>query len=671
MAWIYERTNTPLKKIFGLMALVPFIIPGILSTVSWMLLLSPKIGLINMTLMKIFALQEAPFDIYTLGGMIWAEGVHLYPLVFLMMSAAFRSMDMALEEAGTMSGSGTISTFYHITLPLMRPAFFSAMLIMFIRAIEAFAVPALIGIPAGIEMFTSKIYMAFRSYPPKFGLASSLAVTVLCFSVVGVYFYRRATENEKRFATITGKGYRPRVIDLGGTKYLISGLCVLFFIVTIGLPLFILLWSSLIPFYKVPSVSDIANFSLENYIYLLKYPITYRAFRNSIFLMLTTATATMMLTSVIAWIVVKSKVRGRGLLDGLAFVPIAIPGIVLGVSLMYVYLTIPVPIYGTVWVLLIAYSTKYMPYGIRTTTATIIQIHSELEEASALSGGSWFQTFRRITLPLLVPGFMAGWIYIAMVSLRELSTSILLYGHGSEVLSIVVFQLWEDGEYPSLCALGMVMISILILSGKSLIKIVKLMPETSPVGGDLKPPSGQIEYQEPETDYFKEKEVQRQQLEAEEEARRQKEEAEQRLKEEKKTEFLEAFQKYIHARQQKLDFEKEYKKVDKETRPSIWDYVQEHGEPSEPGKEDWQLIELGHKAHIIRAVGMVSIKRDEKKIIEWLMDHEGGEKCLEMRLKVGAWEKAKEAGEIPPEFIREVEEPVKEEDKLSLRVDPV
>ena len=146
-----------------------------------------------------------------------------------------------------------------------------------------------------------------------------------------------------------------------------------------------------------------------------------------------------------------------------AFVPIAVPGIVLGVSLMYVYLTLPIPIYGTVWILLVAYTTKYMPYGIRTTSAAIIQIHSELEEASALSGGSWLQTFGRITLPLLIPGFMAGWIYIAMVSLRELSTSILLYGYGSEVLSIVVFDLWEGGEYPALCALGMMMVGILIV----------------------------------------------------------------------------------------------------------------------------------------------------------------------------------------------------------------
>lgn len=463
LAWIYERTNTPFKKVFAVMALVPFIIPGILSTVSWVLLLSPKIGVINKILMKLFSLQEAPFNIYTLFGMIWAEGVHLYPLVFLMMAASFRSMDMALEESSTMSGAGTFSTFFRITFPLMRPAFFSAMLIMFIRAIESFAVPALIGIPANIEVFTSKIYLALHLYPANFGLAGSLAVTLLVISCLGVFFYRRITTQEKRFATVTGKGYRPRVIDLGKFKYLVSALCIAFFTITIGFPVFIILWASFVPFYHIPTLSDLANFSLKNYMHVFNYPLTMRAFRNSIFLMLTTATATMLLTSVIAWISVKSKVKGRGLLDGLAFIPIAIPGIVLGVSTLYVYFTLPIPIYGTIWILLVAYTTKYMPYGIRTTSASIIQIHSELEEASALSGGAWVTTFFRITLPLLIPGFMAGWIYIAMVSLRELSTSILLYGHGTEVLSIVVFDLWESGEYPALCALGIMMTILLIL----------------------------------------------------------------------------------------------------------------------------------------------------------------------------------------------------------------
>jgi iron(III) transport system permease protein len=463
LAWLYERTNTPFKKVFGVTALIPFIIPGILSTICWILLLSPKIGLINQFLMKLFHLKNSPLNIYSLGGMIWAESIHLYPLVFLMMAAAFRSMDMALEESSTMSGSGTLSTLYRITLPLMRPAFFSAMLIIFVRAIEAFETPTLIGLPAGIEVFTSKIYLAIQKYPANFGLAASLAVTILFFSTLGVYLYHRATRRVQKFATVTGKGFRPRLIDLGRLKYLICVFCILFFLVTIGLPIFILLYSSFVPFYETPSLGSLSKFSFKNYLSVFNFPTALRAFRNSIFLMFSTATLTMLLTSVIAWITVKSRVKGRGLLDSLTFIPIAIPGIVLGISLIYVYLTLPIPIYGTIWILLLAYITKYMPYGIRTTTSTIIQISNELEEASAMSGGSWGYTFFKITLPLLIPGFMAGWIYIAMVSLRELSTSILLYSYGSEVVSIVVFDLWAAGEYPTLCALGIIMVVLLIL----------------------------------------------------------------------------------------------------------------------------------------------------------------------------------------------------------------
>lgn len=445
------------------MALVPFIIPGILSTVSWILLLSPQIGVFNVLLIKLFNLETPPFNIYSMYGMIWADAIHHYPLVFLMMAAAFRSMDMSLEESATMSGSGTFATIYHITLPLMRPAIISAMVIMFVRGIEAFEVPALVGLPARIEVFTSRIYTAIHRYPPDFGLASSLAVTLLFFSALGVYIYRWVTSKEQRFATVTGKGYRPRLIDLGKLKYGVSGICFFFFTLTMGFPIFILLWSSFTPFYQLPSLSAFSTLTFENYSYIFKFPTTLRALRNSIFLMLSTATFAMLLTSVIAWIAVKSKIKGKGVLDVLTFIPIAFPGIVLGVSLMYVYITFPIPIYGTIWILLLAYITKLMPYGIRTTTATIIQISAELEEASAISGGTWFTTFRRITLPLLIPGFMAGWIWIAMISLRELSTSILLYSHGSEVLSIVVFDLWEAGQYPQLCALGIIMIAILVI----------------------------------------------------------------------------------------------------------------------------------------------------------------------------------------------------------------
>jgi len=462
LAWISERTNTPLKKVFIVMALIPFIIPGILSTIAWILLLSPKIGLINLVVKELLGLESAPFNIYSMGGMVWAEAIHLYPLVFLLMSAAFRNMDTSLEEASLTAGSSTFTTFRRVTLPLMRPAMFSALLIMFIRGIEAFEVPALVGVPARISVFTTKIFLAIHQFPSDFGLAGAYAVTLLAISTAGVLLYQRVTRKEESYATVTGKGYRPRVIDLGGWKYVTCISASLIFFLAVVLPVFVLLWSSFIPYYGVPSRELMAKLTLSNYKYILNYPLALTAFKNSFYLSVGSATLVMLLTSVIAWITVKSKIPGRIFLDNMAFIPIAMPGIVLGVSLIWVYLTLPIPIYGTIWVLLLAYITKFMPYGIRAASASMIQINKELEEASFASGGTWFQTFRKVILPLLMPGFVAGWIYISIISLRELSTSILLYSYNSTVLSIMAFDLWEGGQYTYVCALGVLMVLLLV-----------------------------------------------------------------------------------------------------------------------------------------------------------------------------------------------------------------
>jgi len=462
LAWVSERTNTPFKKLFVVMALIPFIIPGILSTISWILLLSPKIGLINLAVKDILGLESAPFSVYTMWGMIWAESIHLYPLVFLLMSAAFRNMDTSLEEAALVAGSSTFSTFRRVTLPLMRPAMFSVLLVIFIRGIEAFEVPALIGVPAKISVFTTKIFLAIHQFPSDFGLAGAYAVTLLAISTVGVVIYGRITRREERYATVTGKGYRPRVIDLGGWKYVTCGISFCIFFLAVILPVFILLWSSFIPYYGVPSRELMAKMTLGNYKYILNYPLAMTAFKNSFYLSVGSATLVMLLTSLIAWITVKTKLPGRALLDNMTFIPIAMPGIVLGVSLIWVYLTLPIPIYGTIWVLLLAYITKFMPYGIRAASASMIQINKELEEASLTAGGTWFQTFRKVILPLLMPGFTAGWIYISIIALRELSTSILLYSYNSTVLSIMAFDLWEGGQYTYVCALGVLMVLLLI-----------------------------------------------------------------------------------------------------------------------------------------------------------------------------------------------------------------
>jgi len=462
LAWVSERTNTPLKKLFVVMSLIPFIIPGILSTISWILLLSPKIGLINLVVKDFLGLESAPFNIYTMWGMIWAESIHLYPLVFLLMSAAFRNMDTSLEEAALTAGSSTFSTFCCVTLPLMRPAMFSVLLINFIRGIEAFEVPALIGVPAKISVFTTKIFLAIHQFPSDFGLAGAYAVTLLVISTTGVLIYGRITRREERYATVTGKGYRPRVIDLGVWKYLTLGVSFLIFFLAVILPVFVLLWSSFIPYYGVPSRELMEKMTWANYQYILNYPLALTAFKNSFYLSVGSATLVMLLTSLIAWITVKTKLPGRALLDNMTFIPIAMPGIVLGVSLIWVYLTLPIPIYGTIWVLLLAYITKFMPYGIRAASASMIQINKELEEASLTAGGTWFQTFRKVILPLLMPGFTAGWIYISIIALRELSTSILLYSYNSTVLSIMAFDLWEGGQYTYVCALGVLMVLLLV-----------------------------------------------------------------------------------------------------------------------------------------------------------------------------------------------------------------
>lgn len=462
LAWVSERTNTPFKKLFVVMSLIPFIIPGILSTISWILLLSPKIGLINIVVKDVLGLESAPFNVYTMWGMIWAEAIHLYPLVFLLMSAAFRNMDTSLEEAALTAGSSTLQTFCRVTLPLMRPAMFSVLLINFVRGIEAFEVPALIGVPAKISVFTTKIFLAIHQFPSDFGLAGAYAVTLLAISTIGVLLYGRLTRKEERYATVTGKGYRPRVIDLGGWKYLTLGISFLIFFLAVILPVFVLLWSSFIPYYGVPSRELMAKMTFANFQYIINYPLALTAFKNSFYLSVGSATLVMLLTSVIAWITVKTRLPGRALLDNMTFIPIAMPGIVLGVSLIWVYLTLPIPIYGTIWVLLLAYLTKFMPYGIRAASASMIQINKELEEASFTAGGTWFQTFRKVVLPLLMPGFTAGWIYISIIALRELSTSILLYSYNSTVLSIMAFDLWEGGQYTYVCALGVLMVLLLV-----------------------------------------------------------------------------------------------------------------------------------------------------------------------------------------------------------------
>lgn len=465
LAWIVERTNTPGRRAFFALSLVPLIVPGVVSSIAWIFLLSGQIGVVNRAIMAVFGMETAPFSIFTLGGMIWAEGLHLSPLVFLIMSAAFKSMDPSLEESALMSGSNTARTLRRVTLPILLPAFASASLIMFVRGLESFEVPRLIGVPGRVPVFTSAIYSELHDYPPDFGGAGALAIGLLLISVAGVWAYQRLTRRAERYATVTGKAFRPRVLDLGRWRYAATGALVAYFLVIIGLPFGILLFASVIPFY-IPSLEILSRFTLDNYRFVFEHPSIQVAVRNSFLLGVTAATLTMGLTAVIAWITTKTRLPGRGGLDFIAFVPIAIPGLVLGVSMILQYLSPAfrvLPIYGTLWILVVAYTTKYLPYGMRTNSAAMLQIHKELEEASAMSGASWWLMFRRITLPLLRPALVAGWLYIFIVSVRELSASVLLVTSESVVLAVVIFDLFESGKSNAVAALSVMLILALLV----------------------------------------------------------------------------------------------------------------------------------------------------------------------------------------------------------------
>ncbi|MCC6890521.1 MAG: iron ABC transporter permease [Hyphomicrobiales bacterium] len=463
LAWMNERTNTPFKTLFFALSIIPLVIPGILFTVAWMLLASPKIGLINVTLQWLFGTDYVFFNIYTMAGMIWVDGLHYSPIAFLLMTAAFRSMDPSLEESAQMSGASVLQIARRITFRLAWPAVLGSLLILFVRAIESFEVPALLGLPVGIHVYTSAIYQAIHQYPSQIGLASSYAITLLVLCCFGIYLQSRLAYQSTRFSTVTGKGFRPRTIDLGRWRWAAAAVFVLYFIVIVLLPFLVLVWTSLQKYYSAPSWDALSRLSFDNYRTVLDYPGFWTTVRNSLFLSLTSATTIMVVAAVIAWVVVRTRIPGRWILDSLASMPLVFPGIVLGLAIMICYLVIDIGIYNTIWIMLVAYVTRFLPYGMRYVSTSMMQIHKELEESAAMSGASWSMNFRRIVLPLLKPGLLAGFIYVVIVSIRELSSSILLYSPGNEVVSIMIWELWQNGQYVELSALGVMLILLLFV----------------------------------------------------------------------------------------------------------------------------------------------------------------------------------------------------------------
>jgi iron(III) transport system permease protein len=457
LAWITVRTNAPFKGIFELTAIVPNIFPPVLIAIAWTLLLSPSVGLLNAFLKGVFGLDEGPLNIYSMPGLIFVEGLILTPLAFLIISAALRGMDPSLEESARTLGSSQLRIMLRITFPLVRPAILAAGTLNFVRALESFDTPAIIALPARIEVFTTKIYReALAAFPPNYNLAATYGVSLLAIALVFVFLYRRFTSRVESFATVTGKGYRPHTIDLGRWKIAASAGALAILTLMVVLPVAMLFLTSILPYYHVPTMETIQLATLKHYVYILENDRVYRAIGNSLFLAVTGATVAMALAALTAYITVKTKIWGRGLLDGLTFLPWAFPSTALAIGLLWGYVQMPVPVFATIWILLIAYVTRFLPYGLRAVTSTIVQIHKELEEASRACGGGFWTTFRRVLFPLMRPGLIAGWILLATIFMREFSLSLFLYTPTSEPVGPLLYFLWLDGLTGPLGALGIV-----------------------------------------------------------------------------------------------------------------------------------------------------------------------------------------------------------------------
>ncbi len=461
VAWVVTRTDTPLRGLGYFTAFASFGTPFILYTIGWLLLLG-KAGPVNYWL-RTFLNQSGPvLNVYSLWGMVLIESFLWSPFVFLMLAASFRSMDPSLEEASAACGARLWQTLRRVSLRLMLPAFFSVILLIFIRSFESFEIPALVGLPGDIRVLTTSIYLDSQRMPPTYGRAGAFSVLLMLVVAATLYLYFRVTREGDKFHTVTGKGYRPTVIQLGGWRYVTAALLLLYSFVLLVLPFLIVLWASLLPFYMQPSLEAFSLFTLKNFVTAIHFPKITESIKNSILLGLGSASVVMLLTTFASWILVRTKLRGRWLLDLLTTLPLLFPGIVMGLAIMRFYLIVPIPIYGTLWILLVAFITRYIPYGIRYTHSGLLQLHRELEEAAYTSGASWSNAMRRITLPLLTPSFLGGWVFVFLLSAKELSMSILLASPQTPVVSVAIFELWENGQVGELAAFGVIWTVILV-----------------------------------------------------------------------------------------------------------------------------------------------------------------------------------------------------------------
>jgi iron(III) transport system permease protein len=459
LAYLNTRTDIPFKFLFGLLSVVPMMIPHLLFSVSWALLLNPSNGMLNAVLKDLFFLETAPLDIYTLWGMIVVEALLDLPIAYLIIAPAMASFDVTLEESSRVSGAGAWRTLARVTLPVLRPAILAAFVLGVVRSLASFAVPSVLGMPGRVSVLATHLYeMIALGFATDYGKAAALGMSVLAASVTLIYVYRALTSENDRYVTITSRGYRPTLVRLGAARLPLLGIVAALSFVMIVLPVAVLLYTSFVPYVMVPSARAFSLMSLRHWSAVAQDPLSLLALKNSLFLAVAGATLGVALSVFVGYAIVKVRSRASGILESLSFLSFSFPGIVIGVGFMWFF--VQTPLYATIWALLVGYIATYLPYGVRPMASAFVQVHNHLEESSLVCGAGTLTTLRRILVPLLAPGIVSAWILMAAMFVRELTLSVVLSRPGTEVLAVQILKFADDGLWGRLAALGMVMIAV-------------------------------------------------------------------------------------------------------------------------------------------------------------------------------------------------------------------
>lgn len=459
LAWVVGRTNVPGARLLELLILIPLFVSPFLGALGWAIAVRPGAGIVGTIVQEIS--YGTRINLFSLGGMIWVLALYEAPYAFIFIVSSLRSMDPALEQAASMVGLGIRQTATRIALPLVSPAILSATLLIFISTSGQFGVPVLLGLPANYHVITTRIFTLSVSYPTDWSQAATISTMLLIVTLLGVYLQVKALgKGMKRFATITGRGYRPGRIDLGRLRFLAAALAWLYVLVGVVLPIGTLIYASFLP--QFSGVYSIDKLTLDNYVRgIFEEPRVSQAVVNSLVYSSLAATMGVVLTSIAAWIIYRSRLPGRRLLEYVCMVPSAVPHSVLAVAFLWSF--IQTPVYGTMWILVLAYVAGFIPFGIRAILPGMTQIDPSLEEAGRMSGLSWFSIFGRVVVPLIWPSLIAAWLLLFMIFVKELPVSIMLYSQGTQVLSVSTYDFWARGFFNQTAAIATLQIVLIAL----------------------------------------------------------------------------------------------------------------------------------------------------------------------------------------------------------------